>query len=661
MATVKIPGMLLFYWLFLHTVGHSQNLTFSQPVRFSNATTDKAPGINHFKAGYFITWKETGTVAAIHVCYLGKQYDTGTSPAEKQSIGAKSAFAPVLQVSGNRLYLFWISTDNQLQYIINDTDTSFNIQQIYTLSSGDAFSLQAGISATTIDQKILIATHTSRKDQMAYLLAAPGADGALTVAATETISNARSADYPFVTTLSDAVVRFSWRDYKKQDLYYADHDMHTKSWSTILPVATASSAVTPAMYNALHAGQLFYLWKGSSKDNRIYYTATTKESAAGVQNILPDYFTTTHPVSVCTVDDNNFIMVHSGEDQRLYLSHFSQYNPASWMGDLLLPSKAQYSLKDIVIPGSHDAGMSSLTAAGGTQSGTINECNTLTQKQKIGNQLNAGIRLFDLRVGTYNKQLYAKHCAADCMEDAIGGGYGEKLKDILTDTRNFLHRNKQEIVLLTFSHFCERETPVKALGDSILNVLGKELVFFAGGRPLHTIPLHELAGKVVLTFEHYANATQGIDSCSTLPSSGSFINFNREYAATNDITKMIARQEVFFQQLEKNIRPNDLVRLDWQLTQSHDEAAMVCNNFQSEEISPVINSVLFLTSVIKKHQSIIDLSVHGNKYLPAAVNGWIEKKLITAANKPNVIYVDAAGTWVTDYCIDLNKTSLYAR
>jgi hypothetical protein len=331
------------------------------------------------------------------------------------------------------------------------------------------------------------------------------------------------------------------------------------------------------------------------------------------------------------------------------------------MGNLLLPSKAQYTLKDIVIPGSHDAGMSVLTAAGGTQSGTINECNTLTQKQKIGSQLNAGIRLFDLRVGTYNKQLYTKHCAADCMEDAIGGGYGEKLKDILTDTRNFLHTNKQEIVLLTFSHFCERETPVKALGDSIVNVLGKELVFFAGGRPLHTIPLHELAGKVVLTFEHYANAAQGIDSCSTLPSSGSFINFNREYAATNDITKMIARQEAFFQQLEKNIRPNDLVRLDWQLTQSHDEAAMVCNNFQSEEISPVINSVLFLTSVIKKHQSIIDLSVHGNKYLPAAMNGWIEKKLITTTNKPNVIYVDAAGTWVTDYCIDLNKTGLYAR
>ena len=95
------------------------------------------------------------------------------------------------------------------------------------------------------------------------------------------------------------------------------------------------------------------------------------------------------------------------------------YNPSSWMGDFLLSNKSDYTLKDIVIPGSHDAGMSVLTAAGGQQKGTINECNTLTQVLNIEGQLESGIRMFDLRIGIYNGEMYTKHCASDCMEDAI--------------------------------------------------------------------------------------------------------------------------------------------------------------------------------------------------------------------------------------------------
>ncbi len=147
--------------------------------------------------------------------------------------------------------------------------------------------------------------------------------------------------------------------------------------------------------------------------------------------------------------------------------------------------------------------MSVLSGTGGSQSGTINECNTLTQKLNISSQLNAGIRMFDLRVGTFEDQLYTKHCSSDCMSDAIGGGYGEKLFTLLDAIRAFLQKNKGEVVLLTFSHFCERETPVATLAGAIIGRLGKDIVYAHKGGGLAAATLKQLAGKVIITFEHY--------------------------------------------------------------------------------------------------------------------------------------------------------------
>jgi hypothetical protein len=337
-----------------------------------------------------------------------------------------------------------------------------------------------------------------------------------------------------------------------------------------------------------------------------------------------------------------------------------KYNPARWMEDTFYPEKAGYTLKDIVLPGAHDAGMSVLTAVGGQQKGTINECNTLTQIQNIKGQLNDGIRMFDLRVGMYDNALYIKHCSADCMEDAIGGGYGEKLKTILVDIKNFIYANRKETVMLTFSHFCEREAPAAQTAQFIIETLGNSLVFNNDGKKLNQIKLRDVAGKVVVVFEQYARADKLIDSCSIAPSSGSFINFRREYAATNKLDLLQKREATFFAGLgSSKLRDNDLVRLDWQLTQSSEEAAMVCNDFQDENISPVVNSVLFLTNVLTKHRSIKSLAAMGNKQMQQLCDKWIANGTINKNNKPNILYVDVAGKWITDYCVQLNKTALY--
>jgi hypothetical protein len=332
------------------------------------------------------------------------------------------------------------------------------------------------------------------------------------------------------------------------------------------------------------------------------------------------------------------------------------------MEETLYPEKFDFSLQDIVIPGSHDAGMSVLTAAGGQQSGTINECNTLTQIQTIKDQLDAGIRMFDLRVGLYNNDIYTKHCSSDCMSDAIGGAYGEKLEDILKAIKLFLASNKKESIILSFSHFCEKELPASKTARYIADSLGSEFIFNAKGRKISEIKLHELSGKVLITFEHFATPDRMIDSCSIATQSPCLINFRRSYAATNALSSLLAKEKLFLQSFNhEKQKNNDLIRMDWQLTQSSDEAAMVCNDFQSEHINPLINGAMALTNALRNHHSIRDMSLAGNRALLPFINQSAASGLLAKNNKPNILYVDVAGNWITDYCIFLNNSSVYTR
>jgi len=637
----------------------AQSLTFTNPqILLPNAATDKAVDITNFKGRFFVTWKEAGATGKVHVAYLGKHYDTAASQSDRALDGPATAFSPVFRVLNNRIYLFWIG-DKGLYYVLNNSDTSFDLENIHQLDiSGGRLSL--GITAAAIGGKLLLTSHAQDRQHLIYILVAPGPDGLFPSTMLQTIQAGVSADYPFVVSLNDSLARFTWRGYKDQLVYCADLNISTNTWKTPQPLAQARSKTAPAIYHIGNAQRLFYIWRGPDNDKRLYYSTYRDATLPKRQTSLPVYFNSSLPVSICIVDDNNFILAFTGDNKKLYLSYFSNYDPATWINDLLLPGKGNYTLKDIVLPGAHDAGMSVLSGTGGSQSGTINECNTLTQTLNISSQLGAGIRMFDLRVGTLGGVLYTKHCSSDCMSDAIGGGYGEKLSTLLDAIREFLQKNKGEIVLLTFSHFCEKETPVAVLADSIITRLGRSIIYQHKEGGLAAVPLKQLAGKVIVTFEHYRRPDGLIDSCTISERSGAPVNFRREYAATNELNKFLSRQETFFHDLSGGAANNDLIRLDWQLTQDGGEAAMICNDFQDEKTNPLISGAMLLTNVIRRHQSIIDLSIDGNKYLPVKLNEWIDKGIVNRKNKPNILYVDAAGTWITDYCIDLNKTYIFS-
>ncbi|WP_298733447.1 hypothetical protein [uncultured Chitinophaga sp.] len=639
----------------------AQNLSFTAPVNFlPQAATDKAIDITSYHGGYFVAWKESGPNGAINVSFLGRRHDTAFVQTQVKIPNSSSNFAPVLQVMNDRLYLLWISANGGLHYVISNSDTGFNAENIFVQRLDGPWSLSYGLSTTVVHGQLMLVSHAANRSTLVYAILEPEQNGTFKTASVEEIYNVKAADYPFVVSLTDTDVRLCWRGYKGQDIYYADYNVHDASWKDPVRLEDAETGAAPALYHVWNSRHLFYIWKGPKNDNRIYYTTAADGIRPGEQKVLPAYFSTGNPVAVCELDSNNFIMAYTGADNRFYLSYFASYDPASWMQDLFHPHRADLSLKDIVIPGSHDAGMSVLSGTGGQMKDAINSCNTLTQRLPIRSQLEEGIRMFDLRIGKFANALYTKHAQSDCDADAVGAGYGEKFSDVLDGLRSFLEEHKMETVILNFSHFCDADVPTASIADTLVASLGGHL-FSHSARKLAELQLKDLAGKVIVVFEQRAYHNGTIDSCTIADASGAFINYRRKYAATNDMQKLLAAQLAFFNSMKDGVSDNDLVRLDWQLTQSGQEAALICNGYRPDKTGALVSGVILLANALKKNETILDLSAKGNRLMLPTLSEWIANGTINPRNKPNILYVDVAGSWITDYCIDLNNSRLYRR
>ena len=114
----------------------------------------------------------------------------------------------------------------------------------------------------------------------------------------------------------------------------------------------------------------------------------------------------------------------------------------NWMADITDSAL----VKEIVIPGSHDAGTSTLNWLG------------KTQEAEIGTQLEMGTRYFDLRVRKKNDKLFIYH----------GPLTGAEFEPILQSFKNFLVNHPTETVILDFQHFDASNDDVAALVKLVL-------------------------------------------------------------------------------------------------------------------------------------------------------------------------------------------------
>ncbi|WP_299461628.1 hypothetical protein [uncultured Microscilla sp.] len=195
-------------------------------------------------------------------------------------------------------------------------------------------------------------------------------------------------------------------------------------------------------------------------------------------------------------------------DQSLKLScHFSRGGNAvnvintvpdgvsSWLGNL----NDSLRLDQITMPGSHDAGMSSLHHC---NPALLADAYTRTQSLSIGAQMACGARYFDIRVDYDHDNLVTYH---------RNGGFGcngQSLKDVLDETVSFLNTHRTEIVILKFSHIRNhgndhKPAETKAKINGFLNSYNQAMYTNNNANiNLAKVPLGEARGKMILVFDY---------------------------------------------------------------------------------------------------------------------------------------------------------------
>lgn len=618
------------------------------------ASSDQGVGMVCYKDRCYVTWKEPGAQGQLR---MAMAVDTQSVFEAVPLAAIRSIAGPALVAADAGVYLFWLAADSTLQYTLLRPGANWQ-QAIANSLPGEAKDMRcvSGVSAVVAGDKILLGTRAAYKDRLNLVVCSTAPDGTLSQTSVTAVRGARSLVHPVLCN-TGKTVRCWWG--RSGQLTSLDYDAGRDSWSKTKGQAAVASNYTPVL--AAGSDRLLYIWSSKEQRQLQYYLSGDGLLWENEATALP-HLETGRPLGLAATGQQHFLLVYAGADRQLYRSRGRVYRSASWMEDLLMPGREKYTLRDIALPGSHDAGMSVLTAVGGKSTYTINECNTLTQLLPVSAQLDAGIRMFELRIDLFEDALYTKHAPSDCMEDAVGGGYGEPLDTVLTAVKRFLDRHQQEFVILSFCHFCDRHKSIADQAAAIVAVLGPDKVYHPGAtHSLADVSLQDLAGKVLLSFEEQDFPLLGVVRNTMTERSSFFFNYRRAYAATNITDSLFAVEQRFFKGMKGKTAPNDIIRLDWQLTQIGQEAALSCGQFQSENGNLLLDATLLIANTIKKNKSIISLAQRANRYLPAKVLDWVAEGVIDRETKPNILYVDVAGNWITDFCILLNSMPVYKK
>lgn len=338
------------------------------------------------------------------------------------------------------------------------------------------------------------------------------------------------------------------------------------------------------------------------------------------------------------LNDENSI-VGNTSDLSFYLSRvmdMGDYTDRSnWMHNNFLSS----SLKNMIIPGAHDAGMYTTHNCTGASSDS-----TQTQNKTFAAMLQTGIRYFDIRPSrSLSSTFYCRHSTAGL------GCYGAAISDILTDVKNFLN-DHQEVVILKFSHydFPNGNSDKKDLENQVATALNGLLLSPANktGR-IAAMTLSQILGNsgkgvAIPVFEPYSS-TDGSADYSGLYTYADFDPSHNNataadlvvydsYADDDSLNDM--RKDQLDKLHSSSNHGGDLFLFSWTLTQQIYEGG----NLHFDQLT----------------SAIADFAVLANSTCTQVLSDQQQTLKITQSKLPNVVYVDFCDDFVTDICVWLN-------
>jgi hypothetical protein len=250
---------------------------------------------------------------------------------------------------------------------------------------------------------------------------------------------------------------------------------------------------------------------------------------------------------------------------------------SNWMADL----DGDLELCQIVMPGSHDAGMWTTTG-----SGISWNTHVITHDKDITGQLNAGCRFFDFRVFNYNatgktkpKDLYFGHYAEKILfiggrGNSLAGRFGAQVVPVFKAIKTWIENNDTEVVFLRFSHInsSNRSVVVQTVKDELGDVLLKTAKTHDTDNFAHN-QLKEIKGHVVAIFDVGDGFTN--DSLNGIMTYKSykkvdfipqctkdiFLQLCGEYSNESTYSKMHPKQKARHKEHKKHIADNNSTHL----------------------------------------------------------------------------------------------------
>jgi hypothetical protein len=333
--------------------------------------------------------------------------------------------------------------------------------------------------------------------------------------------------------------------------------------------------------------------------------------------------------------------VHQG-GSTLWYSASMIADRGTWM-QTSLATLGDSTLRQLVMPASHDAGMYELNDCVGALNFGANACNSRTQTLSILGQLQSGSRYFDLRPVLYRGTFRTGHF----NDSPVLGCDGPALAVVFEDVSAFL-AGSSELVILMFDHYFDRDSGVFAFTDQQMDALCGQVVaqlrpfLYTGPGPLAGTPLRQMiasGGRAIAVFASLSAsvkskyAGQGIYSYSDYPGGPADLTVFDSYANTNDLNTMINDQFGKMKRTENH--GGDLFLLSWTLTQSNTQA-IACGAGG-------------LTT------SILDLAAQADAALWSNIVDQYAAQQITTATIANLLYVDNCQGFVTDVSTWLNR------
>ncbi|KAL3462096.1 pectate lyase superfamily protein-domain-containing protein [Aspergillus heterothallicus] len=136
-------------------------------------------------------------------------------------------------------------------------------------------------------------------------------------------------------------------------------------------------------------------------------------------------------------------LVITGSEEYGYVNSL-QINDANWMHKLY-DVIADRQLRHVVVPGSHDAAMSSITVDSGWN-GLGTASNTETQSLDHYNQLIVGVRYFDMRIVSVNGgEFWAAHVSDETSASPVGAT-GVSLEELIAGVNRFTTDYPGEVI-----------------------------------------------------------------------------------------------------------------------------------------------------------------------------------------------------------------------